>query len=49
MLTPLEKSEFMKKNIKNSSMQIIHAAAHLSNLEQPNSFNQYIRDFVEGI
>ncbi len=49
MLTPIDKSAFLKENIINSSLQIIHNAAHLSNLEQPDSFNQHLKDFISAI
>jgi pimeloyl-ACP methyl ester carboxylesterase len=49
MLTPLDKSEFMKTNIESASLQIIHDAAHLSNLEQPDSFNQHVSNFISKI
>ena len=46
MLTPIDKSQFLKENIKNASLQIIKGAAHLSNLEQPDSFNQHLNEFI---
>ena len=38
-VTPVEKSELMRDRITGSSFHIIDNAAHLSNLEQPDSFN----------
>lgn len=46
-VTPLEQSEWMHKNIKGSSLKIIENAGHLSNLEQPDSFNKYLGDFLD--
>src|SRR5678815_1868431 len=40
-ITPLVQSEFLLRNIKGSTMQSIPGAGHLSNLEQPELFNQH--------
>lgn len=48
-VTPLEQSEFMHENITNSVLQIIEKAGHVSNLEHPEEFNQYIIDFLSTL
>jgi 3-oxoadipate enol-lactonase len=46
-LTPVTQSEFMHQYIKNSEMIIIHWAGHLSNMEQPDEFNKYLKGFLD--
>jgi 3-oxoadipate enol-lactonase len=46
VVTPLAQSEFMQKQIKNSTMQSIGNAGHLLNLEQANTFNQLLEKFL---
>jgi len=48
-VTPLIQSEFMKEQIKGSSLKIINNAGHVSNLEQPDEFNKYIFDFLNSL
>jgi pimeloyl-ACP methyl ester carboxylesterase len=45
-VTPLAQSEKMHKSIKGSILKIIDNAGHVSNLEQPQEFNQYLGDFL---
>ncbi|MBK6266057.1 alpha/beta hydrolase [Marivirga sp. S37H4] len=45
-VTPLAQSEFMNKNIKGSILKVIDKAGHVSNLEQPDEFNQHLLDFL---
>ncbi len=47
-VTPLAQSEFMNKNIKGSIFHIINSAGHVSNLEQPEIFNQIVMEFLAG-
>jgi 3-oxoadipate enol-lactonase len=47
LLTPVTQSQFMHENIKNSELKIIDKAGHLSNMEQPDEFNKYLKDFLE--
>jgi 3-oxoadipate enol-lactonase len=47
-ITPITQSQFMKENIKNSKLKIIDRAAHLSNLEQPDVFNEHVHDFLSS-
>ena len=48
-LTPLAQSEFMFKNIKNSTLHSINNAGHLPNLEQPEEFNRHLTDFISSL
>lgn len=48
-ITPPEKSEYLHKHIKNSTLQIVESAGHVSNLEQPEVFNQYLMDFLRPV
>ena len=49
IVTPLSESEFMLKNITNSTMQSIDNAGHMSNLEQADEFNKHLANFIAGI
>lgn len=48
-VTPIDKSDYMSKNIPDSKFFIIDQAGHVSNLEQPAQFNAYLRNFISGI
>jgi 3-oxoadipate enol-lactonase len=48
-VTPIAQSEFMHREIVNSTLHIIDKAGHLSNLEQSDEFNSQILDFISGI
>lgn len=48
-VTPPEKSEEMHALIRNSRYHLIEGAGHLSNLEQPERFNQYLGEFIKTI
>jgi pimeloyl-ACP methyl ester carboxylesterase len=48
-VTPLAQSEFMHKNIKGSLLHIIDNAGHVSNLEQPDTFNNCLIDFLDNV
>ncbi|TDE03588.1 alpha/beta fold hydrolase [Flavobacterium hiemivividum] len=48
-LTPLEQSEFMNGKIKNSKLKVIDNAGHVSNLEQPAEFNNYLSNFLNEL
>lgn len=48
VLTPLAQSEYMNKNIKGSILHVINGAGHVSNLEQPEIFNQILMEFLAG-
>jgi 3-oxoadipate enol-lactonase len=46
VVTPLNESKFMNKQIKGSVLHVINNAGHVSNLEQPIKFNKLLRDFL---
>ena len=46
--TPLSDAQLMADRISGARLAIIPSAGHLSNLEQPQVFNDLIRNFVEG-
>lgn len=46
-IRPVSDAEFMHSNIRNSRLEIIEDAAHMTNLEQPEIFNSALRDFLE--
>ena len=48
-LTPPKDSEFMHKQITGSSLHVIPAAAHLSNLENPGVFNEKLLTFLKSV
>lgn len=45
-VTPLEQSESMYAAIKGSRFHVIEHAGHVSNLEQPEEFNQHLLHFL---
>jgi len=49
ILTPPAAAKFMQENIKNSTLEIIDHAAHLSNLENPVLFNHHLKEFFESV
>lgn len=48
-VTPIVKAKFLHTEIKNSELQIIENAGHLSNLEQPEIFNTHLINFISKI
>ena len=46
--TPVAASEAMHAQIKNSTLVVIPQAAHLSNIEQADIFNDHLMAFLEG-
>ncbi len=48
-VTPLAQSEFLLQNITHATLHIIDKAGHMSNLEQPDEFNQHINNFISGL
>lgn len=48
-VTPLAQSESMNAAIKGSKLQVIENAGHVSNLEQPHEFAQYLSEFLAGL
>lgn len=47
VLTPLECSQKIINNFKNSELVVIENSGHLSNLENPTSFNNHLRIFLD--
>ncbi|MDH5740339.1 MAG: alpha/beta fold hydrolase [Nitrospira sp.] len=47
--TPLPNAELMADRIPDACLTIIPGAAHLSNMEQPNLFNETVRSFVSTL
>jgi len=47
--TPVAMAEDIHRALPGSRLVIIPDAAHLSNLEQPNAFNQALGDFIDGV
>jgi len=45
-ITPPRLSEEMRNKIPNSEFHVISNAGHMSNLENPDSFNKYLLDFL---
>jgi 3-oxoadipate enol-lactonase len=49
VLTPVSASEEMHQRIVGSQMHVIRNAAHLSNLENADEFNGYVKEFLSKI
>lgn len=45
-ITPRVQSEYMLKNITNTTMKSIDKAGHMSNLEQSDEFNRHLSNFI---
>jgi len=45
---PVADAEFMHSGIRNSRLEIIEDAAHLTNMEQPEIFNKALIEFLES-
>jgi 3-oxoadipate enol-lactonase len=48
-LTPPSLSEFLFNNIHGATLHEIEKAGHLSNLEQPDLFNQHLMKFISAV
>jgi pimeloyl-ACP methyl ester carboxylesterase len=48
-ITPVPDSERMHAGINGSRLVIIENAGHVSNVEQPEQFNQALADFLAGV
>jgi 3-oxoadipate enol-lactonase len=48
-VTPLVQSESMLSTIKDSILHVIHNAGHVSNLEQPQEFNEQLLNFLNDL
>jgi pimeloyl-ACP methyl ester carboxylesterase len=47
-LIPLHETEMMNQKLTNSRLVVIPEAGHLPNMEQPDKFNQAIRDIIQS-
>jgi pimeloyl-ACP methyl ester carboxylesterase len=45
-IRPVADAEFMHKGIRNSRLEIIEDAAHMTNMEQPEIFNRAALSFM---
>ncbi len=45
-IRPVADAEFMHRQIRNSRLEIIEDAAHMTNMEQPEIFNRAVIDFL---
>lgn len=45
-VTPVEQSEYMYRATERSAFKVIDNAGHVSNLDQPEAFNQHLKDFM---
>jgi pimeloyl-ACP methyl ester carboxylesterase len=48
-VTPPQAARFIHDNIPNSELQLIPAAGHMSNLENPQVFNSTLMDFLQRV
>ena len=46
VVTPPAKAKYLHTEIENSVLQIIESAGHLSNIEQPEKFNEHLFNFI---
>lgn len=49
IITPPAAAQSMHEKTKNSLLKIIEHAGHLSNMENPDQFNEHLKKFVESI
>jgi 3-oxoadipate enol-lactonase len=48
-LIPVHEAELMNQQIPNSKLVVLPKSGHLLNLEQPDQYNQAIRDFIQSL
>jgi pimeloyl-ACP methyl ester carboxylesterase len=48
-ITPPAAAQFMHEKIKDSFLNIIEHAGHLSNMENPVEFNEHLKKFVANV
>jgi len=48
-IRPVADAEFMHQRIRNSQLEIVEDAAHLTNLEQPEAFNRVLFEFLSKL
>ena len=49
IMTPLKYSEYLHKNIPNSTLHVIGKAGHSVMLEKPREFNAHVKDWMNGL
>ena len=49
VITPVAEAELMHREIKGSRLEVIEDAGHISNLEQPRSFNRVLLEFLRDL
>ena len=49
LLTPVEYSEYLKANIRNSELKVVADAGHMVMLEKPEEFNKIMMEFLSSI
>ena len=47
-IRPVSDAEFMHQQLRDSRLEIIENAAHVSNLDQPEEFNRILKEFLNG-
>jgi pimeloyl-ACP methyl ester carboxylesterase len=45
-IRPVADAEFMHQHLSDSRLEIIEDAAHMTNMEQPDSFNHALSSFL---
>ena len=48
-IRPVADAEFMHRMIPNSRLEIIEDAAHMTNMEQPEGFNEFLSKFLKSL
>ncbi len=48
-LIPAPEAELMSQQIPNSRLSVLPKAGHLLNMEQPDQYNQVVRDFIKSL
>jgi pimeloyl-ACP methyl ester carboxylesterase len=48
-IRPVADSSYMRDRIRQSGLEIIEDAAHMTNMEQPEKFNQILLEFLTGL
>ena len=48
-IRPVADAEFMQRGIRDSRLEKIDAAAHMTNMEQPEIFNRVLLSFLQGL
>jgi 3-oxoadipate enol-lactonase len=48
-ITPLQDAELMRQEIGGSRLEVIENAGHVSNIEQPERFNEPLTDFLDTV